>query len=205
MHKKMVQIPNFFQYFILKIYFVPLRWPLLPHLNFQKRCQPDVFCNFLLANILRTISVCTFSTSQLQKSTSELTLSDTFYFNMRFVRKQPCGVISGPCFVQKSWFRTAQAIQNSRKMCSKNQWISDVKVLKTCVLAHSVCICWLSGFVSWAWRTHNSLVKTNVLRRHVFFCLSCHWFLFRRRFFLCAVRTHLCTVVCLFEWTSQCY
>ena len=53
----------------------------------------------------------------------------------------PCGVISGPCFVQKSWFRTAQAIQNSRKMCSKNQWISDVKVLKTCVLAHSVCIC----------------------------------------------------------------
>ena len=55
--------------------------------------------------------------------------------------KHPCGVISGPCFVQKSWFRTAQAIQNSRKMCSKNQWISDVKVLKTCVLAHSVCIC----------------------------------------------------------------
>ena len=52
----------------------------------------------------------------------------------------PCGVISGPCFAQKSWFRTAQAIQNARKMLSKNPWISDVKVLKTCVLAHSVCI-----------------------------------------------------------------
>ena len=99
------------------------------------------------------------------------------------IHKHPCGVISGPCFVQKSWFRTAQAIQNSRKMCSKNQWISDVKVLKTCVLAHSVCICWLSGFVSWAWRTHNSLVKTNVLRRHVFFASPATGFCFGGVFF----------------------
>ena len=97
-------------------------------------------------------------------NTSKYVVQSTYIYH-----KHPCGVISGPCFVQKSWFRTAQAIQNSRKMCSKNQWISDVKVLKTCVLAHSVCICWLSGFVSWAWRTHNSLVKTNVLRRRVYF------------------------------------
>ena len=100
-----------------------------------------------------------------------------------WINKHPCGVISGPCFVQKSWFRTAQAIQNSRKMCSKNQWISDVKVLKTCVLAHSVCICWLSGFVSWAWRTHNSLVKTNVLRRRVFFASPATGFCFGGVFF----------------------
>ena len=100
-------------------------------------------------------------------------------------------MISGPCFVQKSWFRTAQAIQNSRKMCSKNQWISDVKVLKTCVLAHSVCICWLSGFVSWAWRTHNSLVKTNVLRRRVFFASPATGFCFGGVFTLCCQNASL--------------
>ena len=115
-------------------------------------------------------------------------LSTSFTCNSAYqysinIHKHPCGVISGPCFVQKSWFRTAQAIQNSRKMCSKNQWIFDVKVLKTCVLAHSVCICWLSGFVSWAWRTHNSLVKTNVLRRRVFFASPATGFCFGGVFF----------------------
>ena len=101
--------------------------------------------------------------------------------------EHPCGVISGPCFAQKSWFRTAQAIQNARKMLSKNQWISDVEVLKTCVLAHSVCISWFSGHVASAWRTHNSLAKTNVLRRCVCFASPATGFRFEAGFFLFAL------------------
>ena len=47
--------------------FVPPRRALFPHLNFQKSSGTEVFCTFWLRNVLRAITACTFSTSQLPK------------------------------------------------------------------------------------------------------------------------------------------
>ena len=40
---------------------------LFRHRNFQKWSEPGVFCTFLLRNVLRATTACTFSTSQLPK------------------------------------------------------------------------------------------------------------------------------------------
>ena len=47
--------------------FAPQRRALFWHLNFQKRCEADVFCTFGLRYVLRATTACTFSTSQLSK------------------------------------------------------------------------------------------------------------------------------------------
>ena len=56
-----------FATFYLKMCFAPQRRALFPHLNFQKSSGPDVFWHFLLPNVLRATTACTFSTSQLPK------------------------------------------------------------------------------------------------------------------------------------------
>ena len=47
--------------------FAPQRRALFWHLNFQKRCDAEVFCTFWLRNVLRATTACTFLTSQLPK------------------------------------------------------------------------------------------------------------------------------------------
>jgi len=47
--------------------FAPQRRSLFRHLNFQKWSGAEVFCTFLLRNVLRATTACTFSTSQLPK------------------------------------------------------------------------------------------------------------------------------------------
>ena len=47
--------------------FVPQRRALFPHRNVQKCSGADVFWHFLLQNVLRATTACTFSTSQLPK------------------------------------------------------------------------------------------------------------------------------------------
>ena len=47
--------------------FAPQRRALFSHLNFQKWSGPEVFCTFLLQNVLRATTACTFSTSALPK------------------------------------------------------------------------------------------------------------------------------------------
>ena len=51
--------------------FVPQRRALFRHLNFQKWSENGVFCTFLLGNVLRATTACTFSTSQLPKVVRE--------------------------------------------------------------------------------------------------------------------------------------
>ena len=53
--------------FSLKMCFAPQRPALFRHLHFQKPSDPEVFCTFLLRNVLRATTACTFSTSQLPK------------------------------------------------------------------------------------------------------------------------------------------
>ena len=47
--------------------FAPQRRALFRHLNFQKSSDTEVLCTFLLGNVLRATTACTFSTSQLPK------------------------------------------------------------------------------------------------------------------------------------------
>ena len=47
--------------------FAPQRRTLFRHLNLQKWSENSVFCTFLLGNVLRATTACTFSTSQLPK------------------------------------------------------------------------------------------------------------------------------------------
>ena len=47
--------------------FAPQRRALFRHLNLQKWSEPLVFWTFLLRNVLRATTACTFSTSQLPK------------------------------------------------------------------------------------------------------------------------------------------
>jgi len=56
-----------FVHFDFKTCFAPQRRALFRHLNFQKWSGAEVFCTFWLQNVLRTITACTFSTSQLPK------------------------------------------------------------------------------------------------------------------------------------------
>ena len=53
--------------FDLQMCFTPQWRALFQHLNFQNWSETNVFCNFLLPNVLRTTMACTFSTSQLPK------------------------------------------------------------------------------------------------------------------------------------------
>ena len=63
-----------FATFDFQMCFAPQRRALFPHLNFQKSSEPDVFCHFLLQNVLRDFptfsrtcifSLLTFSISDL--------------------------------------------------------------------------------------------------------------------------------------------
>ena len=56
-----------FVHFHLEMCFAPQRRALFRHLNFQKWSEHGVFCTFSLGNVLRAITVCTFSTSHLPK------------------------------------------------------------------------------------------------------------------------------------------
>ena len=47
--------------------FAPQRRALFRHRNVQKSSEPDVFCTFLLGNVLLATTACTFSTSELPK------------------------------------------------------------------------------------------------------------------------------------------
>ena len=51
--------------------FAPQRRALFRHLNLQKWSEPLVFWTFLLRNVLRATTACTFSTSQLPKVVRE--------------------------------------------------------------------------------------------------------------------------------------
>ena len=53
--------------FLLKMCFAPQRRALFRDRNVQKSSDPEVFCAFLLRNLLRATTACTFSTSQLPK------------------------------------------------------------------------------------------------------------------------------------------
>ena len=67
--------------------FAPQRRKLFQHLNFQKSSGHGVFWHFLLPNVLRATTECTFSTSQLP-SAPRRTCFATFYFEMCFVPQQ---------------------------------------------------------------------------------------------------------------------
>ena len=56
-----------FVHFYFKMCSAPQWRALFPHSNFQKSSETDVFCHFLLQNVLRATTACTFSTSQLPK------------------------------------------------------------------------------------------------------------------------------------------
>ena len=53
--------------FYFKMCFAPQRRALFRHLHFQKSSDAEVFWHFLLPNVLRATTACTFSTSQLPK------------------------------------------------------------------------------------------------------------------------------------------
>ena len=55
-----------FAHFYFEMCFAPHQRALFEN-NFQNRFEPEVFLVFSLANVLCAITVCTFSTSQLQK------------------------------------------------------------------------------------------------------------------------------------------
>ena len=59
--------PRCFDTFDFKMCFAPQRRALFRQLHFQKSSDPEVFCTFLLGNVLRATTACTFSTSQLPK------------------------------------------------------------------------------------------------------------------------------------------
>ena len=56
-----------FAHFDLEMCFAPQRRALFRHLNFQKWSDNGVFCFFLLGNVLRATTACTFSTFQRPK------------------------------------------------------------------------------------------------------------------------------------------
>ena len=56
-----------FVHFDFEMCFAPQRRALFQHPNLQKWRQHVVFCTFLLGNVLRATTACTFSTSQLPK------------------------------------------------------------------------------------------------------------------------------------------
>ena len=67
---KVVQLVCFV-HFDFEMCFAPQRRALFRHLNFPKGSENGVFCTFWLRNVLRAITACTFSTSQLPKVVRE--------------------------------------------------------------------------------------------------------------------------------------
>ena len=126
---------------------------------------------------------------------------DTPWENQQ-VHKLPCGVISGPYIYiyifMKILFRTAHAIQKLRNGHIKYQRLSDLKLLKTSVLAHFVCISCRLDHVAALVSTSFSLVKTSV-----FIPIPCElhpatggrFHAQHLSYFSSEFRTHLCTVV----------
>ena len=56
-----------FDTFDFQMCFAPQRRALFQHLNFQKCSGAEVFCTFLSRNVLRAITACIFSSSELPK------------------------------------------------------------------------------------------------------------------------------------------
>ena len=59
-------------------HFAPQRRALFQHCNFQKSSKPDVLCHFLLPNVLRATTACTFSISQRPKVLRTCSVSTLF-------------------------------------------------------------------------------------------------------------------------------
>ena len=59
--------PTCFVHFYFQTCFAPQRRALFPHRNVQKWSEHGVLCTFLVRNVLRATTACTFSTSQLPK------------------------------------------------------------------------------------------------------------------------------------------
>ena len=59
--------PTCFDTFYFKMCFAPQRRALFRHVHSQKWLGAEVFCTFLLPNVLRATTACAFSTSQLPK------------------------------------------------------------------------------------------------------------------------------------------
>ena len=68
--------------------FAPQRRALFRHLNFQKWSDTEVLCTFWLRHVLRATTACTFSTSQLPKSSPTLRCFVHFNFEMCFAPKR---------------------------------------------------------------------------------------------------------------------
>ena len=64
---KVLRNPAVFYTFDFDMCFAPQRRALFRHLSFQKWSAAGVLCTFLLRNVLRATTACTFSTSQLPK------------------------------------------------------------------------------------------------------------------------------------------
>ena len=106
--------------------FAPQRRALFPQLNFQESSETDVFCHFLLQNVLRATTACTFSTSQLPKVVWEwrvLTL---------FASKCASRHNGVHCFMSHlaSYLRTRRFSEptfrpsGATKQCKKTQWFA---------------------------------------------------------------------------------
>ena len=59
--------PTCFVHVHLQMCFALQRRVIFRHQNFKKCSEPDMFCTFSLANVLRATAACNFSTSERQK------------------------------------------------------------------------------------------------------------------------------------------
>ena len=82
--------------------------------------------------------------------------------SMKMMKKYPCGVISGPYFHEKYPCFVQRRPKKMEKGHIKDQRISDLKLLKTWVLAHFVCISCRLDHVAASVSTSFSVVKTSV-------------------------------------------
>ena len=76
--------PTCFDTFYFQMCLAPQRRALFRHRNVQKWSEPDVLCHFLLPNVLRATTACTFSTSQLPKVVRTWCVFVHVYFKMCF-------------------------------------------------------------------------------------------------------------------------
>ena len=76
--------PRCFDTFDFKMCFAPQRRALFRHLNLQKSSEAQVFCHFLLPNVLGATTACTFSTSQRPKVVRNVVCFVQFDFQICF-------------------------------------------------------------------------------------------------------------------------
>ena len=114
-----------FDTFDLEMCLAPQPRALFRHLNFQKWSECEVFLAFLLTNVLRATTVCTFSTSQLPKA-----VSDRWFFTLLtwkcashqngvhfFISSWPAG--SAPAALARLLFDPQEP-----QIIGKTQWIA---------------------------------------------------------------------------------